>query len=182
MAKKNVPGWSDVKASLKNADHAGLMSLLHDLYAASKDNQSFLHARLALGEDALEPYKAIIKQWINPPDPRKPLSVAKAKKAISDYKKALGQPVGLAELTVFYCEQVFDFLEICGIDDDRFYDALARMFEQALSYVLALPAAQRTRFLDRLDTVRERSRIIGWGGVSEDFDDRWIMAGLEDDL
>ena len=35
--------------------------------------------------------------------------------AISDCKAALGQPDGLAELTVFYCEQVFDFLAGCGI-------------------------------------------------------------------
>lgn len=179
--KKNPPGWSEVKASLKNIDHAGLMSLLHDLYAASKDNQTFLHARLALGADVLTPYKAVIAQWLNPPDSRKPLSVAKAKKAISDYKKALGQPEGLAELTVFYCEQVFEFLEICGIDDDLFFDALARMFSQALANALALPPAQCALYLARLDAVRDRARVTGWGGVSEDFDDCWIMTGLEDD-
>lgn len=33
------------------------------------------------------------------------LSVAKAKKAIAAYKKAVGQPEGLAELMVFFCER-----------------------------------------------------------------------------
>ena len=33
------------------------------------------------------------------------VSVAKAKKAISDYKKATGLPQGVAELSVFYCEE-----------------------------------------------------------------------------
>jgi len=79
----------------------------------------------------------------NPPDFRNPISVSKAKKAISDYKKALGQPDGLAELTVFYCEEVFVFLASCGMDDEGFHDALVRMFEQALKYVLALPKAQQ---------------------------------------
>lgn len=94
--KKATPSWSDVKARLADFDRAGLMGLVQDLYAASKENQAFLHARFALGDDPLKPYKATITQWINPADYRKPHSVVKAKKAISDYKKALGQPEGLA--------------------------------------------------------------------------------------
>ena len=52
-------------------------------------------AKSKLGEDPLGPYKDVIIRWINPPDFCNPISVAKAKKAISDYKKALGQPRGL---------------------------------------------------------------------------------------
>ena len=141
-SKKTTPSWSDVKTKLADFDRAGLIGLVQDLYAASKDNKAFLHARFGLGDDPLEPFKDVIIRWINPPDFRNPISVSKAKKAISDYKKALGQPEGLAELTVFYCEEVFDFLAGCGMDDEGFYDALVRMFEQALKYVLALPAAQ----------------------------------------
>jgi len=46
--KKNTPGWSAVKARLADTGRSGLMALLHDMYAASKDNQTFLHARLSL--------------------------------------------------------------------------------------------------------------------------------------
>ena len=105
---KTTPSWSDVKTQLADFDRAGLLGLVQDLYAASKDNKAFLHARFGLGDDPLEPYKTIITQWINPSDYRKPMSVAKAKKAISDYKKALGQPEGLAELSVFYCDVAAD--------------------------------------------------------------------------
>lgn len=175
--KKNSPSWSDVKTKLSDFDRAGLLGLVQDLYAASKDNKVFLHARFGLGDDPLEPYKEVITQWINPPDYRKPQSVAKAKKAISDYKKALGQPDGLAELTVFYCEEVFDFLAGCGMDDEGFYDALVRMFEQALKYVLALPAAQQAALLARLDRVRLLGHNVGWG-VGGDFDHFWSAAGL----
>ncbi|MEO9214674.1 MAG: hypothetical protein ABI227_03350 [Rhodanobacter sp.] len=180
VIKKNTPGWSGVKAKLADTDRSGLMALLQDLYAASKDNQTFLHARLSLGDDVLAPYKAAITQWINPPDPRKPLSVAKAKKAISDYKKAVGRSEGLAELTVFYCEQVFEFLSVCGIDDDGFYDAWVRMFEQALKYMQALPATQRAPLMVRLVALRHQAKITGWGGVSDDFNDHWLAAGLSE--
>lgn len=57
--KKNTPSWSDVRTKLADFDRAGLLGLLQDLYAANKDNQAFVHARLSLGDDVLKPYKAI---------------------------------------------------------------------------------------------------------------------------
>lgn len=174
---KTNPSWSDVKTKLADFDRAGLLGLVQDLYGAHKDNKAFLHARFGLGDEPLEPYKDVITQWINPPDFRYPISVSKAKKAISDYKKALGQPEGLAELTVFYCEEVFDFLAGCGMEDEGFYDALVRMFEQALKYALALPKAQQTAFIIRLDQVRQLGKNLGWG-VGDDFDYFWVQAGL----
>jgi hypothetical protein len=62
VTKKNTPSWIDVKAKLADFDRAGLLTLVQDLYAASKDNQAFLHTRLHLGEDALKPYKATISR------------------------------------------------------------------------------------------------------------------------
>lgn len=177
-AKKSSPTWSDVKAALTIFDRAGLQGLLQDLYAASKDNQAFIHARLGLGHDPLKPYKAIISRWICPDVMKnEPISVAKAKKAISDYKKAIGRPEGLAELSVFYCEEVFIFLDSCGMDDESYFMALVRMFEQALKLVFVLPLAERTTYLERLDKLRSRGKNIGWG-VKEDFDCLWFEAGL----
>lgn len=174
---KVTPSWSDVKTKLADFDRAGLLGLVQNLYVASEGNKTFLHARLGLGDNPLEPYKDVITRWINPSDYRNPISVSKAKKAISDYKKALGQPEGLAELTVFYCEQVFDFLAGCGVDDEGFYDALVRMFDQALKYVLALPAEPQITFLARLNRVRQLAPDVGWG-VGDDFDHFWSEAGL----
>ena len=60
------PTWADVRAFLLTFERAGLQGLVQDLYAASKDNQAFLHARFGLGSDQLGPYKATISRWINP--------------------------------------------------------------------------------------------------------------------
>ncbi|MDY0013210.1 MAG: hypothetical protein RBS40_10010 [Rhodocyclaceae bacterium] len=65
---KTTPSWSDVKTKLADFDRAGLLGLVQDLYAASKDNKAFLNARFGLGDDSLEPYKDVIIRWINPPD------------------------------------------------------------------------------------------------------------------
>ena len=64
--KKAAPSWSDVKARLAEFDRTALLGLVQDLYAASKDNQAFLHTRLGLGSDVLDPYKATIDRWLWP--------------------------------------------------------------------------------------------------------------------
>ena len=181
MASKNKsrPTWSDVKTKLADFDRAGLLGLTQDMYAASKDNQTFLHAHFGLGSDVLKPYKATIERWLWPDVfKNQDTSVAKAKKAIADYKKAIGQPEGLAELMVFYCEQAIGFSNDVGLDDEGYYDALVRMFEQGLKIVTALPEAQREPFLDQLEDVRASGQDIGWG-VGDDFNWLWRQAGLE---
>jgi len=149
---KKKPTWTDLKLQLTDLDRPALLALIQDLYAASKSNQAFLHARFALGEDVLEPYKTTIDRWICPDVMRnQDISVAKAKKAISDYKKAIGRPEGLAELTVFYCESCMNLLGFCGMDDEGYFNALVRMFEQALKAIAALEQASRKTLLSGLN-------------------------------
>jgi len=64
--------------------------------------------------------------------------------------------------------------------DDGFYDALMGMFEQALKYVLALPAGQQATFIATLDRVRQLGHNVGWG-LGDDFDHFWSEAGLAGD-
>jgi hypothetical protein len=173
MAKrksKSQPTWTDVKAKLKDLDRAGLQGLIQSLYSAHKDNQTFLHSRFGLGEDVLEPYKKIIDRWLWPDVLRRQdTSVSQAKRAISDYKKAVGDPEGLAELMVFYCERATGFCsDICN-DDEGYFDALVRMFEQALKLANALSVDRRNDLVARLDRVRATSHEFGYG-VGDDMD------------
>ena len=125
------PSWTDVKAELANFDWLGLLSLIQDLYAAHKDNQTFLHARFGLGADVLKPYKETLDRWLWPDVLRnQDTSVVKAKQAISSYRKAVGDSAGLAELMVFYCERAAGFCNDLGNQDEGYFDALVRMFEQ----------------------------------------------------
>ncbi|MGJ9420862.1 hypothetical protein ACHAC9_24490, partial [Massilia sp. CMS3.1] len=88
-SKKTPPTWADVKAKVADVDRNGVLALLRDLYSASKENQAFIHARFELGADTLSPYKTSITRWLWPDISRgQDISVSKAKKAISDYKKA----------------------------------------------------------------------------------------------
>lgn len=168
--KKATPSWVDVKAKLVGTDRAALLTLVQDLYAASKDNQAFLHARLQLGDDLLKPYKTTIARWLWPDVfKNQDTSVAKAKKAIADHRKASGAADGQAELMVFYCEQGAGFSRGVGMDDESYFNALVRMYDQALNTIASLPEAQRQALWERLDEVRAKSQDVGYG-VGEEMD------------
>jgi hypothetical protein len=177
--KRASPTWIDVRAALLRFDRAGLRGLVQDLYAASKDNRAFLHARLGLGADQLKPYRASISRWICPDLMRdQPISVSKAKKAIADYKKAIGRPEGLAELSIFYCEEALSFLESCSMEDETYFVALIRMYDRSLQCTLNLPPGERSTYVGRLDKLRARAKHIGWG-VEDGLNSLWYDADLD---
>ena len=173
MARRQLgshPTWTDVKEGLTSFDRLGLLGLIQDLYAAHKDNQTFIHARLGLGKDVLQPYKETLDRWLWPDVLRnQDTSVAKARQAISSYRKAVAEPAGLAELMVFYCERAAGFCNDIGNQDEGYLDALVRMFEQALKVSSQLSASDRNVLIARLDRVRVISHNLGYG-VGDDMD------------
>jgi hypothetical protein len=113
-----------------------------------QENRTFLHARFGLGDDALRPCKEALDRWLWPDVLRnQDTSVAKAKQAISSYRKAVGDAPGLAELMVFYCERAAGFCKVIG----------------------KLPAPDRGVLIARLDRVRVISHNFGYG-VGDDMD------------
>ena len=162
---KSQPKWTDVKAKLTSFDRPALLGLIQDLYKAHKDNQTFLHARFGLGEDRLRPYKETMDRWLWPDAFSKQIpSVLKAKQAISNYKKAVGDPAGVAELRV-----ASGFASDLGYQDESYLNALVRMFEQAVSTANTLPTDTRDALIARLDRVRSISHKCGYG-VGDDMD------------
>ena len=169
--KKAAPSWSDVKTKLADFDRVGMLALVHDMYAANKDNQAFLHARFGLGADTLKPYKTTISRWLWPDISRgQDTSISKAKKAIVDYKKAIGRQEDLAELMTYYCEQAAGFSNDVGLADEGYFDSLVRMFAQVLKLADGLPTAQEDAVLERLDQVRRISHNFGYG-VGDEMDE-----------
>ena len=158
------PTWKDVKAQLSSFDRLGLLGLIQDLYVAHKDNQTFLHTRFGLGQDILKPYKETLDRWLWPDVLRnQDTSVVKAKQAISSFKKAVGDLAGLAQLMVFYCECAAGFCNDVGYQDEAYFDALVRMFEQALKTIAQLSGSDRDALIARLDRVRVVSHNFGYG-------------------
>jgi hypothetical protein len=103
-------------------------------------------------EDVLKPYKKTLDRWLSPDVLRnQDTSVAKAKQAISSYRKAIGEPAGLAELMVFFCERAAGFCYEFDNQDEDYLHALVNMFEQAIKVSRQLSADDRDALIARLD-------------------------------
>lgn len=161
---KKKPSWSDIKKALAGYDRAALVGLISDLYASSAQNKTFLHARFSTGADALKPYLKIIEDTLYPDIYRnKPVQIAKAKKAISDYTKAAGEPRGILELMVFFVETGTEFTVNFGDIDEGFYLAMERMFDKALDKVLAMDKETIDEYYERFAAIVVLASNIGWG-------------------
>ncbi len=164
------PTWVHVKNKLVSFDRAGLLAVLQDLYAADEGNRAFFHARFGLGEDPLQLYKKTINRSLWPDVFRgQEPSVSRAKKAIAEYKMALGDPEGLAELMVFYCERAAGFCCDVSYANPAYFDALVRMFAEALKATTAVPINLQRSLVPRLERVRDIGRQLGYG-VGDDMD------------
>lgn len=161
---KKKPSWSDIKKAIAGYDRAALVGLISDLYASNAQNNTFLHARFSTGSDALKPYLKIIEDTLYPDIYRnKPLQIAKAKKAISDYTKAAGEPKGILELMLFFVETGTAFTVNYGDMDGVLYPALVRMYDKALNLVLSMDEETIDEYYNRFDDLVTSTCNIGWG-------------------
>ena len=167
---KPKAAWGDLKTKLTTFDRVALLGLLQDLYLADESNRAFLHARFGLGQDPLQPYKKIINRWLWPDVFRGQLtSVSRAEGAIAKYQKALGDPLGVAELLVLYCECAAGFCQEVDHRDPAYLDALVQRFKQALHATGKVQGKAQGVFHTRLERVRSIGRRLG-DGVGEDMD------------
>lgn len=171
--KRRGPSWSNVKESVASLNTSQRIQLIADLYRLSKGNRDFLHARFSIGDEPIVPYKKVIEECMFPDVMKnKPIQLSTAKKAISEYSKAVGDAKGETELMTYFVECGNKFTVEFGDIDEGFYDALLRMYARAIKKVLSLPDEDQHKFRERLRTIMVTSNGIGWGyhdGLCEEY-------------
>ena len=156
--------WSTVKSGVIKLSHDQLISLTAELYRLSKQNQTFLHARFADAEAVLEECKVVVGDCLYPDMQRdRPLQVAKAKKVVADFCKAVANPIAQADLMLAFLEQGNAFTVEYGDVDAGFYNALLTMARRATETISVLPHELQQAFRDRFAEVVQSSSGIGWG-------------------
>lgn len=163
-AKNNT--WAEIRKNLSKCSSSDLLGLVSDLYALSKANKDFLDARFLKDRQALERYKAQIKRYLAPSEPWKesqPIRLREAKKVISDYKKALNDPIDMIELMVYYVECGTDFLCEFGDMYEQYYISLESVFEKVLHLMKQQDESEISAFIFRLCTVVTKANDMGWG-------------------
>jgi|LauGreDrversion4_2_1035121.scaffolds.fasta_scaffold18276_5 hypothetical protein len=156
--------WSAVKSAASKLSQKELLGLIGELYRLSSQNKAFLHARFADQSIAMDEFKTIVSECLNPDVSRdRPLQVAKAKKAVADFCKAVADPITHADLMVFFLEQGNAFTLEYGDIDAGFYSALVAMARHAAEVICSLPIGLQEPFMERLGEVVRSSSGIGWG-------------------
>lgn len=181
-SERKRSNWSSVKAALAKLNRNKLIGLLRDLYEIAPSNRQFIETRLQVGPSQIASYKKIVGDCMYPDVYRNhPLQIAKAKKAINDYRKAAPADVIVAiELMIHFVERgnrlTLDFGDI----DEPFYDAVVNMFAKAADAVAGLPEPAAIPFRKRLWELTESSHGIGWGypdGLCDEYYSRFSQEG-----
>jgi hypothetical protein len=73
-----------------------------------------------------------------------------------------------------------NLLDYCGMDDEGYFNALVRMFEQALKAIVAIEPNQQASFVERLERVQNEGHNWGWG-VGDDMDDLMAEYGFAEE-
>jgi len=77
---------------------------------------------------------------------------------------------------VFFCERAVGFSNDVGLQNEGYFDALVRMFGQALNDADALPEDRRGALVARLSVVRHLGHNLGYG-VGDGMDDLLARYG-----
>jgi hypothetical protein len=125
---------SDLKKVLKELSKDELSEIIFDLYKSNKAVKDFLHYHLNQSDEKLiDNYKMEIKKAINPDKIK--LKLAKARKALSDFKKIGAQPEAQAELMLYYLEQGLIFSARFEYYPDSFMKSLFSVFVTLLKLI-----------------------------------------------
>jgi hypothetical protein len=98
--------WATVKSAASKLSQQELLGLVGEHYRLSSQNKAFMHARFADKDLVIEEFKVIVAECLYPDVLRIcPLQIAKAKKTVSNFCKAVADPDAHAVLMVLFLEQ-----------------------------------------------------------------------------
>ena len=157
---------TQLKKALTFLPQKELVQLVVDLYGSYpniKENLDSLFAedKETTLREALEKYKAIIRNEYFPAKGREMCRVSVCKKAIADYKKLKPNSEDLADLMVFFVEQGCLFTNQYGDMWEAFYTAFENNYRAALEYVFQNDLEEK--FKDRFEECLRLTEDCGWG-------------------
>lgn len=163
MAKRKI-SRRNIKARLAETEREALTALVADLYELAEENRAFIDARLRLTADPLAPFRERIKGALYPdPVSRQPIRLAAGRKALRDYRRAVGDPEGILDLLVYYVECGTRFTVEYGDTYEQFYSSLESVFDEAVTKLESADPEMVERFLPRLRVVVQSASRVGWG-------------------
>ena len=153
-----------LRATIKEMDAKGVAKLAIDLCSLSSDAMDFAEARLQVGEEPLQSYKARIETAVFPdPYKKQTLKIKEARRAIAEYAKASDSEDGLLDLMLHFVECGTEFTANYGDINGKFYDSMITMFERFVEKLVKSSSEVKASFRERAYGVVNMSGDVGWG-------------------
>jgi hypothetical protein len=178
MTEKKI-NWKNVKDILVKQDKSEIIKLVKELYLLNRANKDYFHTKFQL-IDPMEYYKDMIESNICP-ELNRPTRLGEAKKAITQYKKAVGDFLGELELMVFYVECGTSEIVQFGDMYEAFYDSLESMFGKITTKLQKSDIKIQKLFMPRLKKIISDSQGTGWG-YCDALADMFCMAFPDEDI
>ncbi|MFD0961595.1 DUF6155 family protein [Paenibacillus chungangensis] len=162
---KKKPSIPEIKKALKQYEKDALITMLVDCYKSSKDVKNYIHVLLHPEDATQELYENARKQIENEFFPLKgygKLRLAKAKSAISEFKKLSNDELRTLDLMIYYVEQGVDFTVTYGDISEAFYSSMESMYTSVLNKI-GDSVSKRALFNARLLKIVNDTDGIGWG-------------------
>lgn len=155
-----------LEAAILEAKPDVVAKLVLDLCNLSDDNRFFVETRLAVTEEPLLPYKDRIYNALCPDVySNKPIRIAAARKAIAEYKRAIGRTEGegLLELMIYYVECGTALTAEFGDINEAFYSSMESMYDRFLKGLEKVDPVVKESYRDRVCALVNRAGRVGWG-------------------
>ncbi|WP_404450987.1 DUF6155 family protein [Virgibacillus necropolis] len=165
MANVNKIKIPEMKKQLKEFSQKELIGLVSDIYKLNQDVQHYLSVKF-LGEETIiglfENAMREIKYEFFPDKGFGKMRLAKARGAITNFKKLTNDHHRTIELMVFYVETGTKFTTTYGDIDERFYDSMCSMYNKVVT------ECEKDKklfydFNDRLYAIVVETEGMGWG-------------------
>ena len=161
---------TEVKKKLSHLSQKELIALIAKLYKTNSDAVNILNVELgdaSYTDELLEESKQKIQNIFFPERSMAFPSLSKAKKIISDFKKASNSFGGLIELKVYYAECVAEFGNAYGDMPESFYDSLESVYEDVVTGLNKMNSESLfAKYYERLKAIADSTGDMGYG-ISE---------------
>ncbi|SFD89460.1 hypothetical protein SAMN05216238_105181 [Lentibacillus persicus] len=155
----------ELKKHLKDFDHKELIEVITELYKLNGDVKDYLTLKFNGEEKTQELFdraKKAIEDEFFPAGGHGKLRLAKAKQAITDFKKLTHDDAKTIDLMLCYVEFGTEFTTAFGDIDERFYTSMLSVYGDVISACEA-DESLFEQLHERLYEVVAGSDGIGWG-------------------
>lgn len=171
---------TDLKKYLNNMSKEELIIQITEIVKRYPDIKEYYTAKLnpKYEEIAFEKYKKLITNEFFPDRGFGKLRYSEVNKALRDFRKISNNAILISKLMLYYAEIGVDFTDTYGDIDEKFYNAIVRAYDKALSYITENNLKEM--FIEEADNIRQKTVHMGWG-FSVNMDDVFFDFFYEDD-